>query len=162
MRKDVKVWVCFAVMMLWLAAGSGFAYELPDAVKEWRCVNEHVVPLVLDVNSENLGRIVYRDYECEMPKGTLQIILTEGRGTGSLYVPEGVRDSKGAVPAESGYKLLDVAGRKSVLEKRAYMPLALAVSAGDNVVLTIETGSLTEDEIVSFAEEVLSSWRSTE
>ncbi len=161
MHKAVKVWVCFAAEVL-LAAGSAFAYELPDTVNEWRCVNEHIVPLILDVNSEDLGRMVYRDYVRDFPKGTLQIVMTEGRGTGSLYVPEGVRDSKGAMPAESGYEILNVAGRKSVLEKRAYMPLALAVSAGDNVIITIETGSLTEGEIVSFAEEILSSWRSTE
>lgn len=154
--------VVFAVIMVWLYAGCVYALELPDSVKEWRCVNEHVVPLVLDVNSENLGRMVYRDYVREFPRGSVQVILTEGRGTGSLYVPEGVRDVAGAMPAESGYELLDVAGRKSVLEKRAYMPLALAVSAGDNVVLTIETGSLSEKEIVNFAEGVLSSWRSTE
>ncbi len=150
------------VLMFLMFSGRAFAFELPDAVKEWRCVKEHIVPLVLDVNSEDIGRMVYRDYEREMPKGTVQIILTEGRGTGSLYVPEGVRDSEGAMPSESGYEILSISGRKSVLEKRAYMPLALAVSAGDNVVLTIETGSLTEDEIVSFAEEILSSWRSTE
>ncbi len=160
MHKAVNVWVCFAVMMLF--SGGAYALELPDTVNEWRCVNEHVVPLILDVNSENLGRMVYRDYVRDFPKGTLQIIMTEGRGTGSLYVPEGVRDSKGAMPAESGYEILNVAGRKSVLERREYMPLALAVDVAENVILTIETGSLTEDEIVSFAEEVLSSWRSTE
>lgn len=160
MRKALKVWICLAVV-LWLA-GYAFAAELPDSVNEWQCVKEDVVPLILDVNHENLGRMVYRDYVREMPKGTLQIILAEGKGTGSLYVPEGVKDSKGFMPSDSGYEILNVAGRKSVLENRAYMPLALAVSAGDNVVFTIETGSLTEDEIVSFAEEILSQWRSTE
>ena len=159
-KKSVKVWVCLAAVM-WLA-GYAFGAELPDSVNEWRCVKEDIVPLVLDVSSEDIGRMVYRDYVRENPKGTLQIILTEGRGTGSLYVPEGVRDSGGFMPSESGYKILSIAGRKSVLENRAYMPLALAVSAGDNVVLTIETGSLTENEIVSFAEEILSSWRNTE
>ena len=159
-RKAVKVWVCLAVIM-WLAEYA-FAYEPPDSVNEWRCVKEDIVPLVLDVNSEDIGRIVYRDYVRDFPKGTVQIILAEGIGTGSLYVPEHVREFMGAMPSESEYKILSIAGRKSVLEKRAYMPLALAVSAGDNVVLTIETGSLTENEIVSFAEEVLSSWRNTE
>ena len=160
MRKAVKVWVCLAVI-LW-AAGYAFALELPDAVNEWRCVKEDVVPLVLDANHENLGRMVYRDYVRDFPKGTVQVIMSEGKGTGSLYVPESVRNSKGAMPSESGYKIMNIAGRKSVLENRAYMPLALAVEAGDNVILTIETGSLTEDEIVSFAEEILSSWRNTE
>ena len=150
------------VLMFLMFSGRAFAYELPDTVSEWRCVKEHIVPLVLDVNSEDIGRMVYRDYVRDFPQGTVQIILTQGKGTGSLYVPENVRDSAGAMPSESGYKLLNIAGRKSVLENRAYMPLALAVSAGDNVVLTIETGSLTEDEIVSFAEEILSSWRNTE
>ena len=159
MRKAVKVWVCLAVI-LW-AAGYAFALELPDAVNEWRCVKEDVVPLVLDANHENLGRMVYRDYEREMPKGTLQIILTEGKGTGSLYVPEHVRDSKGAMPSESGYKILNIVGRKSVLEKHSYMPLVLAVDAGDNVILTIESSSLNENELVTFAEEILSSWSST-
>ena len=162
MYRPVKVWVCFAVMMVWLCAGGAYALELPDAVNEWHCVNEHVVPLILDANGENLGRMVYRDYVRDFPKGSLQIIMTEGRGTGSLYVPEGVRDSRGAMSAESGYEILNVAGRKSVLEKREYLPLALAVDVGDNVIFTIESGSLTESGIVSFAEEVLSSWRSTE
>ena len=160
MRKALKVWVCLAAI-LWVA-GYAFAVELPDSVKEWRCMKEHVVPLILEADGENLGRMVYREYVREFPKGSVQVIMSEGRGTGSLYVPESVRDSKGAMPSETEYKILRIAGRNSVLENRAYMPLALAVNAGDNVVLTIETGSLTEDEIVGFAEEILSSWKNTE
>ncbi|MBQ7215398.1 MAG: hypothetical protein IJS39_05385 [Synergistaceae bacterium] len=160
MRKAVKVLVCLSAWLVF--SGCGYALELSDTVEEWHCVKEYIVPLILDAGSEDLGRMVYRDYVRDFPKGTVQIILSEGRGTGSLYVPESVRDSEGAMPAESGYRILSIAGRKSVLENRAYMPLALAVDAGDNVILTIETGSLTENEIVSFAEEILSSWRNTE
>ena len=150
------------LLMMLMSAASCYAFDLPDSVREWRCVNESVTPLILDVNGENLGRIVYRDYEREAPKGYVQVIMTEGSGTGSLYVPERVKDSRGVMPSDSGYKILSISGRKAIMESKSYMPLVLAVSAGDNVVLTIESGSLSEQELVSFAEEILSQWKNTE
>ena len=150
----------FAVMMI-LAASCAFALELPDSVNEWQCVNEHVTSLVPDATGESLGRVVYRDYVREAPNGLVQVIMTDGEGTGNLYVPEKLNDSKGVLPTDSRYQLLNVAGHKSILESYPFMPLALAVSVGDNVILTIESGSLNENEIVSFAEEILSRWRTT-
>lgn len=136
--------------------------ELPDVAGEWRCVKEQVVPLIAEANNENLGRMVYRDYEREAPFGSVQVILSEGSGTGSLYVPEKVNYSEGVMPSGSGYRLLVISGHNAILENHAYMPVALAVNAGDNVVLTIEAGSLTESETVRFAEEILSSWKDTD
>ena len=159
MRKAVKAWLFLAVI-LW-AAGYAFALELPDSVGEWQCVNEHITPLVPAATSADLGRVVYRDYAREAPRGFVQIIMTEGTGTGSLYVPEKANDSKGDLPTEAAYKLITVSGCKSILEIYPYMPLALAVSVGDNVILTIESSSLNENEIVSFAEEILSRWSTT-
>ena len=152
----------FLAAMTVMFAQAALALELPDTCGEWRCVGEHVLPLVADANGEALGRMVWRDYEREAPKGTVQVILAEGRGTGSLYVPEKVNSSHGAMPAESEYKLLTVAGCPAILEVRSYMPVALAVKAGDNVVLTIESPSLDESGIAGFAEEILSSWNNTE
>lgn len=149
------------LVMLWVIVSPAVALELPDSVGEWRRVGEHVVPLVPAANSEDLGRMVYADYVRESPRGSLQVILTEGAGTGSLYVPERVRDSKGMMPADSAYRVLTVAGHSAILEDQSYMPVALAVKAGDNVVLTLETASLSEVEIVNLAEEILSLWRST-
>ena len=80
--------------MLLLPSCAG-ALELPDSVSEWRCVKEHVVMLTPDATGENLGRMVYRDYVRESPRGYVQVILAEGRGTGSLYVPERVGISGG-------------------------------------------------------------------
>ena len=151
--------VLLAAVMMMLAS-CACALELPDSVGEWQCVKEHVVPLVLDVNGESVGRMVYRDYEREGRR--VQVILTEGKGTGSLYVPERVGESQGVMPSEAGYRLLKVAGRRAILEGQSFMPLALAVSVGDNVILTLEASSLTEDELVSLAEETLSSWSVTE
>ncbi len=150
------------LLMMFLFVSGCYAGELPDSVREWRCVKESVTPLVLDANGENLGRIVYRDYEREAPKGYVQVIMTEGSGTGSLYVPESVRDSEGVMPSDAGYRVLSIAGRKAIMEAKSYMPLVLAIAAGENVVVTIESGSLGEDELVSFAEEMLSRWRNTE
>ena len=152
----------FLAAIMVMFAQTAFALELPDTVGEWRCVNEHVLPLVADANGEELGRMVYRNYEREAPKGSLQVILSEGTGTGGLYVPDTVNDSHGAMSAESGYRLLTLAGYPAILEVHSYMPLALAVKAGDNVVLTIESPSLDESGIAGFAEEILSSWNNTE
>ena len=149
------------IVLLLLCSSCAFAVELPDAINDWLCVNEYVVPLIPDANHENLGRIVYRDYERETPKSSVNVILTEGKGTGSLYVPERVRDSKGLMPSEYGYKILEVSGRKSILEINSYLPLVLAVDAGDNIILTLESSSLTEAGLVGFAEEILSTWSST-
>ena len=155
MRKAV-----FAVMLVF-AASCAFALELPDSVNEWQCVKEYVTQLVPDATGKSLGRVVYRDYEREAPRGLVQVIMTDGTGTGSLYVPEKASDSKGDLPTEAAYKLITVSGCKSILEIYPYMPLALAVSVGDNVILTIESSSLNENEIVSFAEEILSRWSTT-
>lgn len=145
--------VVLALMLM--CSGCAFAAELPETVNEWRCVKEDVVPLVLDVNSEDIGRMVYRDYERGTRKGAVQVILTEGRGTGSLYVPEGVRDSKGAMPSEAGYKIVDIEGRKSIIEHHEFLPVSLAVNAGENTVITIESSTLNEKEITEFARNIL-------
>ena len=153
MRKAVKAWLCLAVI-LW-AAGYAFSFELPDSVGEWQSVNEHVTPLVPAATSADLGRVVYRDYVRETPRGLVQVILTEGTGTGSLYVPEKLNASKGVLPTNSGYKLLNVNGHKAILEQYPLMPLSLAINAGKDTVITIESSALNEEGLIEFAAELL-------
>ena len=128
-------------------------FTLPDEIFSWHSVNEHVVNITPTSTGENLGRVVYKDYS--QGKFTLQIILAEGVGAGELYVPEKVNDVKGVMPSEAEYKILEVAGRKSILEVRSFMPVALAVRLDDNSSLTIESFALNEAEIVKFAEELI-------
>lgn len=142
--------VFFAAMMM-MFAQAALALELPDTFGEWRCVNEHVLPLVADANGEELGRMVWRDYERESPKAVVQVILAEGSGTGSLYVPEHKRGAKGVMPSEAGYEVVEIAGFRAVLETHEYLPSALAVNAGSNTVITIE-GS---ENVIGFAENLL-------
>ncbi len=148
------------ILIFALLNSCAYALELPEKINDWHSVNEFVAPLIASEKSQDLGKIIYKDYERENPKKTLQIILTEGKGTGSLYVPEKVKTSKGLMPSEAGYKILNVAGKRAILETQSYLPLVLAINIDNNIVLTIESKSLNENEIVKFAEELLlSKWK---
>lgn len=150
----------FVIMML-LTAGPVFALELPDNVGEWKTVTTNIIPLITEYNNEAHGRVTYRTYVRENPSSTLDVILTEGTGTGNLYVPEKVNDTPGMMPSDSGYERLTVSGHDAIIEAQSFMPLALAVNAGDNITLTLESPSLSRDDIVRIAEEILSSWKNT-
>ena len=147
----------FAALIFALLSSGAYALELPEKIYEWHLTGGYVQPLNLEATSEDLGRVIYKTYERDAPKGTLEIILTEGTGTGSLYVPDEVKKSKGLMPA-SEYKIFEVNGKKAILENQSYLPLALAVNVTDDVVLTIESPSLNQDELIKIAEEILSSW----
>ena len=151
-----------ALLMLMMMCSTVFAAELPDVVGEWHCVSEYVQPLTTEYNGETQGRTLYRTYSRENPVGTFDVILTEGTGTGSLYVPENVNTAEGLMPSNEGFELLTVSGHRAIMEAPSYMPLALAVNAGDNIILTIESISLGKNDLVRVAEEILSSWRVTE
>ncbi|MBQ7560141.1 MAG: DUF4367 domain-containing protein [Synergistaceae bacterium] len=147
----------FALIFIFILSSQAYALELPEKIYEWYLTGGYVQPLNLEVTSEDLGRVIYKTYKRDAPKGTLEIILTEGTGTGSLYVPDEVKKSKGLMPA-SEYKIFEVNGKKAILENQSYLPLALAVCVNDDVVLTIESASLNQDELIKIAEEILSSW----
>ena len=136
------------------------AFEIPDKIGEWYLEREYSQPLIADVKSQDLGCVVYRNYRRNSPIGTLEIILTQGKGTGNLYVPDTVGNSKGVMSSEADYKILEISGKKAILENQSYLPLALAVNADDNVVFTIESSSLNESEIVNLARSILS-WNIT-
>lgn len=157
----MRKWLFALCVVALMFAGSCSAFELPQSVDGWQMVKVQTVKLIPEANHEDLGRMVYADYERESPKGFLQVILCEGTGTGSLYVPKEINTSKGVMPSESEYKTLKVGLCDAVLERVSNMPLVIAVNAGDNVILTIESGSLDETGLVRFAEEVLSQWRDT-
>ena len=84
-----------------------YAFLLFSLPTGWELKKEFVTPLIPDSNSEDLGRVIYKTYERESPRAVLEIILTEGAGTGNLYVPESVNISKGLMPA-SKYKILEI------------------------------------------------------
>ena len=151
------------MFMFMFFSSSSFALELPDKIQNWYSVSEYITPLIASANSQDLGRIVYKTYERRKSKGELQIIMTEGKGTGSLYVPSTVKNSKGVMPLDSGYKILNVSGKNAILETQPNLPLALAINYSDNVILTIESYSFNsqnnqtqdEEKLLKFAEELI-------
>ena len=151
------------VLMIVMMTGSqAFSAELPDSFGQWRSVNKNILPLVTEYNQESHGRVVYVTYKKISLSAVLDVILTEGTGAGNLYVPEKIRSEKGMMPSDSGFELLEISGRRAILERQSFMPLALSVKAGDNITLTLESSQVGRDELVKAAEEILSSWKATE
>ncbi len=145
------------VFFIFLSSSPCFALEISEKISDWHLTNEYIQPLIPDATSEDMGRVIYKTYEREAPRGTLEIILTEGTGTGSLYIPDEIKKSKGLMPANE-YKIFEINSRKAILENQSYLPLAIAIDVADNVILTIESTSLSQDELIKIAEEILSSW----
>ena len=129
------------------------ALELPDEIQEWHSVSEYVMPLIASKDNTNFGRCVYKSYVRESPKSYMQVILTEGSGTGTLYVPERVNDSKGVMYSPSRYEILNIAGHNSIIEHHEHIPTALAVNISKDIILTLEAGSLDDNEMIELAEE---------
>ena len=123
-------------------------------ISGWELKNEFVTPLIPDANSEDLGRVIYKTYERESPRAILEIIITEGTGTGNLYVPENVNASKGLMPA-SEYKILEINGHRAIFESPEFLPAALAVNAGENLIINLESSSLSQEELIEIAGEIL-------
>ena len=151
----------FALLMLMICSPV-FAAELPETLGEWHSVSKYIQPLITEYNGESQGTVTYMTYSRESPSANLDVILTEGAGTGNLYVPEKVNNEKGMMPSDSGFEVLTVGGHDAIIETHAFMPLALTVKAGDNVTLTLESPSSGRDELLRTAEVILSSWRVTE
>ena len=157
MRKILAV-----TIFLFIFCGHSNALELPDNFGQWKKVSENILPLVTDYNQESHGRFVFVTYKSETPVRFVDVILAEGSGAGSLYVPEKVNAQKGMMESDSGFEAVSVSGREAVIESQSFMPLVLAVNAGDNITLTLESSSLERDEMIKTAEAILSSWKATE
>ena len=144
----------FIFIALLFIASNSFALELPDKIQNWHAVNSKIVPLI--ASNQDLGQIVYKSYLRKKPLGNLEIILTQGKGTGELYIPENVRDSSELFNKSSGYEIINISGLSAILEKNENLPLALAVKVDNNITLTIETHALNESELIKFAGDLLS------
>ncbi|MBQ7577764.1 MAG: hypothetical protein IJT21_05830 [Synergistaceae bacterium] len=144
----------FLALIAIFIASESFALDLPDKIQNWHLLSEDITPLT--AGNKNFGRVVYRSYLRTSPRGTLDIILTEGSGAGNLYVPECMKDSEGLFRPASDYVVLNISQKRAILERSETLPLVLAIKAGDNITLTIETHALNESELINFAGDLLS------
>ena len=149
-----KFLLIFLIIFLF-SASTSYALELPDNINEWHAVKSKIVPLI--ASNQNLGEIIYKSYTRQKPLGNLEIILTQGKGAGELYIPEHVNNNnKDSLFKASGYEITNISGMSAIIEKVENLPLALAVKVNNNITLTIETHSLNESELIKFAGDLLS------
>ena len=155
MKRQMRKIILIPVLVLAFFCFSSAAFaDTEIQIPGWELKSEFVTPLIPDANSEDLGRVVYKTYERESPRAVLEIILTEGTGTGNLYVPESVDASKGLMPAD-GYEILEIEGHRAVLESPEFLPMALAINAGQNLIINLESPSLSREELIETAKEIL-------
>ena len=132
------------------------ALTLPDKFDDWILQSESVTPLIADVNSEDLGRCIYRNYSRKKTLENITLILSEGKGFGKLFVPEEIRreNSKTLMQSQSSYEILEVVGHKAIFEKHEFLPNVLSISISDYETLTLESHSLNQTELVGIAEKI--------
>ena len=79
----------------------------------------------------------------------------EGSGPGPLRVPETVGSYDGVIEGQAEYQVLEVAGRRAVLERYPYLPLALSVAVSPDTVLTLESRTADEKDLAGLAEKII-------
>lgn len=130
------------------------AAPLPDALDEW-----HATPTAttrFQTASEDLGRWQSRTYTRTAPIAKIEVDLMEGPGPGTLRVPESSATKNDApLGFVSTYKTLNVSGKRAILEREEVMGQALAVAFDRDRTLTIETRSVSEEELLNFAERLI-------
>jgi hypothetical protein len=125
---------------------------MPDVLDEWRALPEHVTELK---TSEALGQWANRVYIRGTPIASIEVNLMEGPGPGTLFVPQGeVAGNDAPLGFSSTYETLDVAGHRAILERGEVTGQALAIALGKNRTLTLETKSLSRQELIGFAEKL--------
>ena len=161
-RMDSKpAWAVFLCLVCLVSAVPALA--LPETAGNWRSEEEYVLPLVLTANSEDVGRWTQRIYtQAEQPGSPAQRVfqqvevnLMEGSGPGPLRVPEAVGSYDGVIKSQAEYQVLEVAGRRAVLERYPYLPLVLSVAVRPDAVLTLESRTADEKELVELAEKLI-------
>ena len=123
--------------------------SLPDALGPWRLVSEDVTPL--QTASEDLGRWTRRVYAREAPRRRVEVNLMEGKGPGPLRVPAAAGSGDGVMDEEGAYRVLDVAGRRAILEHHPLLATALAVAVSPDTTLTLEGYGTDEAELLDLA-----------
>ena len=148
-RRSMAVILAFA----FAAFAKSAAAALPDALDEWRGTSAQVTEFTLTKDAENLGQWQRRIYIRDAPAASVEANLMEGPGTGTLFVPEGVPD--GEIGPSSAYETLNIAGKRAILERGEVTGHALAVALGEHRTLTLETKSLTREELLEFTQRLI-------
>ena len=141
-------------LLLILVPSSVQAAPLPDVLDEW-----HATPMETTrfrTTSEDLGLWQNRIYTRTAPIASIEVDLMEGTGPGTLRVPENkVEKNDAPLGFVSTYRTLNISGKRAILERGEVTGQALAVAFDKNRTLTIETKSVSEEELLNFAERLI-------
>ncbi|MDR1979415.1 MAG: hypothetical protein LBQ42_11840 [Synergistaceae bacterium] len=147
----LAVWALLSAILAF--APTADAASMPDALDEWRASPERITELK---GSEPLGQWANRTYSRTAPIASVEVNLMEGPGPGPLFVPEGkVAADDGPLGFSSTYETLNVGRHRGILERGEVTGQALAIALGKNRTLTLETGSLSTEELLGFAEKLI-------
>ena len=162
MKKAKKIFASALWALAFIAlAKNANAANLPDTLDEWRGTLVQATEFITTKDDENLGQWQNRVYIRDAPIASVEANLMEGPGTGTLFVPEGntpdggIAKNKAPLGFASVYETLNIAGKRAILERGDVTGQALAVALGENKTLTLETNSLSREELLDFAQTLI-------
>lgn len=137
------------VLLIILALpGPAAAWTLPDIPG---FTGEKIQRTPLEAPSGNFGEWLVRVYRTGGGR-TLKATLMAGPGAGELRTPpEGLQTDDRPLGFGSSYEGLTVEGKRALLEEVPTVGLALAVALADDVTLTLESSSLSREELLRAA-----------
>ncbi|MGI6252197.1 MAG: hypothetical protein ACOYJV_02060 [Aminivibrio sp.] len=118
-------------------------------------VGEEMKTVPLEAPAGSYGQWLSRVYRDGRGR-TVKATLMAGPGAGRLKTPaEGTKSDDRPLGFGSSYEGLSVEGRPALLEDVPSLGLALAVALTEDTTLTLESASLTRDELISMAAALL-------
>ena len=153
MGKPLTIKCLFLIALLSSGFVFGFpaqAAPLPDVLDEW--TSTPIMTTELNTASEDLGLWQNRIYTRTAPIASVEINLMEGAGTGTLWIPEGdVARNDAPLGFSSLYRTLNITGKRAILERGEVTGQALSIKLDRYRTLTLESKSLSEEELLDFA-----------
>lgn len=151
MKKRIAVPPLLSLVLLPLLAGFAWALSLPD-IPGYEANEARVTPLTAP--SGNYGTWIARTYRGTARRTVLATLLS-GPGTGTLRAERGARGDDFPLGFGSTYEVLELHGRPAVFEEIPTLGRSLAVAVGPDVTLTLESPSLSREELTELATRIL-------
>ena len=147
--------ILFLILMSGILCANdfNFNFNLPENFNGWNLRREYVKNLILDVNSEDLGKIIYRTYANKNNKD-LEIILMIGSSSGEFNIPNEKNLNPGIMRSDSEYKLINIFDHPAIIERVNFLPAALSIKISADCTLIFES-DLNDEQLINLAEEFL-------
>ncbi len=146
------LYICIFLLIL----RASHAASLPEALPDWKSKTQDTVEF--KTVSDDFGQWNNRVYTRVSQPGAVEAVLMEGSGPGTLMVPSGdIKTNDYPIGFGATYTTIKVDGHEAILEGESITGLALAVKLGEKRTLTLESKSLSQDELIEFAKKVINS-----